>query len=120
LTLNNDREATEKVIKCVTYYFDPVFKSKPVSISHHPYLLSRIAYLPYVLGCEIVFKKWTRLNPVRIQHLLQFEEAGQINSSIVDKGEGQIKNIAEFAMSSELDEANQVREKLKKIAVTSF
>jgi hypothetical protein len=77
LSLENDAELTEKYIEKVVYHLHPCYVEKRIEIRSHPYLLSRTAFGKFIVGCEIWFSAWTEMQPMRIDHLLSFEERGK-------------------------------------------
>jgi hypothetical protein len=44
LTLDNNKNITEKYIKYVNYSLPPLYKDTYISTKEHPFMLSRVAY----------------------------------------------------------------------------
>ena len=53
--LNNDKEATQKIIKSVTYHLHPTFKPSVIKVDEAPFLLSRIGWGYFDVEMEIEF-----------------------------------------------------------------
>ena len=70
--LNNDKDATQKIIKSVTYHLHPTFKPNVIKIEEAPFLLSRIGWGYFDVEVEIEFQKSTGLGLKKVVHELCF------------------------------------------------
>ena len=75
--LNNDKDATQKIIKSVTYHLHPTFKPSVVKIEEAPFLLSRIGWGYFDIEVEIEFQKSTGLGLKKVVHELCFDGKGK-------------------------------------------
>jgi transcription initiation factor IIF auxiliary subunit len=82
LSINNCKEETRKFIQKVVYRLHPVYKVNTIVVKEPPFLLSRTAYVQFIVDVEIVFRSWTELEPIRIDHLLDLKD-GQTYSAIL-------------------------------------
>jgi transcription initiation factor IIF auxiliary subunit len=63
----------------VTYTLNPVYKNNIIVIEEHPFLLSRSVFGRFVVSVQVQFKPWTDLDPILINHLLDFKsEKGKV------------------------------------------
>ena len=69
LSINNDKALTQEHIRGVTYYLHPSYQMRQVTITDPPFILSRTAYAPSVIGIKITFQKET-IDPVFIDHII--------------------------------------------------
>ena len=75
--LNNDKDATQKIIKSVTYHLHPTFKPSVVKIEEAPFLLSRIGWGYFDIEVDIEFQKSTGLGLKKVVHELCFDGKGK-------------------------------------------
>ena len=68
LTLNNDKALTERYIKEVTYKLHPTYKINKITIKEAPFMLSRVAWGSFEIGCTIVFQDWCKTKPIVLEH----------------------------------------------------
>ena len=84
LTLDNNKELTEKYVEKVIYYLHPSYKENKIEIDQHPYLLSRTSFGRFVIGCEIFFHDWSKLAPVRIDHTITLKDSGKVYTCLMN------------------------------------
>jgi YEATS domain-contaning protein 2 len=84
LSLDNNATTTKKYIKKVIYHLHPAYKDNRVELPEHAYMLSRTAFGAFVIGCEIIFQEWTNLQPLRIDHLLNFVKQGKVYQRFIN------------------------------------
>ena len=78
LTLNNDSALTQKYIASVVYHLHPVYVTCRIEVRDPPFLLSRSAYVPFIVGVEVFFQEWTRMPTIRLDYIPVLETFGQI------------------------------------------
>ena len=54
LTIDNNKQKTQKFIKKVVYHLDPCFKNNKITTYHHPFLLS-LSHGPFIMKADIIF-----------------------------------------------------------------
>ena len=69
----------------------PSYLDAKVTVDKFPYLLSRTAYLPFIVGCEIHFHESAEVEPLRIDHLLEFKGSGKIYKKYLKIGIKKLK-----------------------------
>ena len=84
VALASDKEKTGKFIESVTYHLHPTFNPSKVKVDHGPFILSRIGWGYFEIHMEIVFKKWTGLPKMELDHMLSFENGGKQSGFIID------------------------------------
>ena len=80
VTINNDKELTNKYIHRVTYGLVDVYKRNSVIVLDVPFLLSRTCYDIFPVKVTINFQPWTGLEECTFEHLLNFKPEGFIRS----------------------------------------
>ena len=68
----------------MTYHLHPTFKPSKIVVSQYPFILSRIGWGYFEIHVEILFKKWTKLPKMELDHMLSFEENGASGAFFVD------------------------------------
>ena len=96
--LNNDKDATQKIIKSVTYHLHPTARPAVIKVTEAPFLLSKVGWGYYEIKIEIQFKKWTGLGNKTVAHELCFEGRGKTQSFDMDIGkkEETVKELAKL------------------------
>ena len=74
--LNNDKDATSKFIKQVTYHLHPTFKPAVITVTDPPFLLSRVGWGYFEITMVVEFQPWTGLGTKKLTHELSFEGKG--------------------------------------------
>ena len=72
VALATDKEMTGKFIDRVTYYLHTTFNPSKISIDEPPFILSRIGWGIFIVNIDIIFKKWTNIPKMRLNHMLSF------------------------------------------------
>ena len=75
--LNNDKDATQKIIKSVTYHLHPTFKPSVIKVEEAPFLLSRVGWGYFDVEVDIEFQKSTGLGLKKVVHELCFNGKGK-------------------------------------------
>ena len=70
-TLNNSQITTSTYIRGVAYYLNQSYKDRKVVLDQSPFILSRISSESFIITAEIFFKEWTKILPIRIDHLIE-------------------------------------------------
>jgi len=55
----------------------PTFKPSVIKVTEPPFLISRIGWGYFEIHMEIVFKKWTGLAKMELDHMLSFDGKGK-------------------------------------------
>ena len=84
VSLAADKDQTAKFIESVTYHLHPTFKPSKITVSQQPFILSRIGWGYFEVHVEVVFKKWTRLPKLELDHMLSFDDGGKQAAFFVD------------------------------------
>ena len=84
VALASDKEKTGKFIKSVTYHLHPTFKPSVIKVAEAPFILSRIGWGYFEVHMEIVFKKWTGLPQLELDHMLCFENEGKQSGFVIE------------------------------------
>lgn len=71
-----DKELTGKFIEKVTYHLHPTFNPSKIEVKQYPFILSRLGWGYFEVHIEIVFKAWTRIPKMELDHMLSFENGG--------------------------------------------
>ena len=86
IALANDpkKENAGRFIQSVTYHLHPTFKPSVIKVSEPPFLISRIGWGYFEIHMEIVFKEWTGLPKMELDHMLSFDDNGKQEAFIVE------------------------------------
>ena len=84
ISLAADKEQTGKFIESVTYHLHPTFNPAVIKVSQQPFILSRIGWGYFEVHIEVVFKAWTKLAKIELDHMLSFENGGAQGSFFID------------------------------------
>ena len=84
VSLAADKEQTGKFIESVTYHLHPTFRPPKIKVDHAPFILSRIGWGYFEVHVEIVFKAWTKIPKMELDHMLSFENGGASGSFFID------------------------------------
>jgi transcription initiation factor IIF auxiliary subunit len=84
LTIENDPGLTSRYIDSVVYYLHPCYKINVIKVLKSPFLLSRTAFGNFVIGIEVYFKEWTKVKPIRINHILHFSPEGRVYAAQIE------------------------------------
>ena len=76
VTLNDSTAETKKFIKTVTYHLHPTYAVNKFKLKEAPFLLSRVAWGYFEIEVDIEFQDWTRLNTLKLYHMLSFDGKG--------------------------------------------
>ena len=71
--LNNDKDATQKYIKSVTYHLHPTFKPSVIKVEEAPFLLSRVGWGYFDVEVIVEFQPNTNIGVKKIVHELCFD-----------------------------------------------
>jgi transcription initiation factor IIF auxiliary subunit len=74
VALANDpnKDKVGKFVDSVTYHLHPTFKPSVIKVTEAPFLISRIGWGYFEIHMEIVFKKWTGIPKMELDHMLAF------------------------------------------------
>ena len=53
-------------------------------VAEYPFILSRIGWGYFEVHMEIVFKKWTKIPKMELDHMLSFENEGAQGAFFID------------------------------------
>jgi hypothetical protein len=68
---------THKVIQHIRFKCKTVVNEK---VDSPPFILSKTTIQKHVIKIKITFKPWTKLMPLRLSHMLNFEESGMMSN----------------------------------------
>lgn len=71
---------TDRVVKSVEYRLKDDCKYSKVLVEKQPFILSRLATHSFPVEIFITFKKWTKLENMKINHTLCFEGKGEVGT----------------------------------------
>ena len=98
-----------KFIKSVTYHLHPTYAVNKFYLKQAPFLLSRVAWGYFEIEIDIHFQPWTRLNTLKLYHMLSFEGKGNTQSILLE--------IDDDKNNKDLELANNLAKQLKNLKI---
>jgi transcription initiation factor IIF auxiliary subunit len=62
----------------------PTFKPSVIKVTESPFILSRLGWGYFEVHMEIVFKKWTKMPKMELDHMLSFDDSGAKAGFIIE------------------------------------